>query len=165
MAITVSGPEGLGGAAPALRAVILRTLSLESLEPGEIAVLLGDDARLRELNRRFRGLDRATDVLSFRYDAPGPGARAGRGRARRASVHGELAISLDRSIAQARRFRVTEGEELARLVIHGALHLAGLDHQRPSERRHMRAFEDRALAHAATAARRLDRALAAWRAA
>ena len=57
---------------------------------------------------------------------------------------------MDRVREQAKRFRVSEGEELARLVVHGALHLAGLDHQKPVERRAMRAHEDAVLA-AATA--------------
>lgn len=63
---------------------------------------------------------------------------------------------------QASRFRCTRGRELARLVVHGTLHLAGLDHRTPSERRHMRAREDAVLGRARAAVealeRRLDRA-------
>jgi ssRNA-specific RNase YbeY (16S rRNA maturation enzyme) len=74
-------------------------------------------------------------------------------------VNGDLVVSMERVAEQARRFRVTRGEELARLVVHGALHLAGLDHHRAAERRHMRAREDAALAAARAATRRLEAAL------
>ena len=71
----------------------------------------------------------------------------------------DLVISLDRARDQARRFRVSEGAELARLVIHGALHLAGLDHRRPVERRRMRARENAVLKSQRTSVQALERAL------
>src|SRR5437867_1242379 len=85
-----------------LRALARRALALEGRSSGEIGIVLGDDALLRDLNRRYRGLDRATDVLSFPYgdeDAP---------------VDGDIVISIDRAVVQARRFRVSLGRELAR---------------------------------------------------
>jgi ssRNA-specific RNase YbeY (16S rRNA maturation enzyme) len=66
---------------------------------------------------------------------------------------------MERVEEQARRFGVSRGAELARLVIHGALHLAGLDHQRPAARRHMRAREDAAMAAGRAHAARLEGAL------
>lgn len=127
---------------------------------------LADDALLRALNRDFRGLDKATDVLSFGYDASGelamPESLATVGRdGRPEPVSGDLVISMDRVRAQALRFRVSEGEELARLVVHGALHLAGLDHQKPAERRAMRAREDAVLAAAAAPVKALAKAMRA----
>jgi len=134
-------------AAP-LRALIRATLALESARPAEIGVVLADDAALRALNRRWRGIDRATDVISFPYFA------GGRGRTR--LVAGDLAISMDRAFEQARRYRVTRGRELARLVIHGTLHLLGHDHHRLAERRVMRRAEARALREAHDTVRALD---------
>jgi rRNA maturation RNase YbeY len=134
-------------AAP-LRAVVLAALALEGRRPGEVAIVLADDAKLRDLNRRWRGLDRATDVLSFGYDEGGDDA-----------VDGDVVVSLDRVRVQARRFRASRGRELARVVIHGALHLAGLDHQGAVERRRMRAREDRVLRAAREAIAELDGAL------
>ena len=124
--------------------------------------MLADDATLRDLNRRWRGIDRATDVLSFEY---GDVATRSRRRAAplradtSAPVNGDLVISLDRMRDQAKRYRVSEGRELARLVIHGALHLAGLDHQRAAERRHMRAQEYAILKRVAAPVAELDRRL------
>jgi probable rRNA maturation factor len=109
-----------------------RALGKEDRRAGEIAIVLTGDAELRELNRRWRGIDRATDVLSFPYEtAP--------------AVSGDLVISLDRLREQAKRYGVSLGRELARLVVHGALHLAGHDHHRVAERRLMRTRENAVL--------------------
>ena len=143
------GRRGRPGLAAALRALVAAALVLEGRRAGEITVWLADDAALRALNRRWRGLDRATDVLSFVYTLH----RDGR-------IDGDLAISLERVAAQARRYRVSRGRELARLAVHGALHLAGHDHHRAAERRQMRGAENRALRAAAAQIRALDRSLA-----
>jgi probable rRNA maturation factor len=169
MPISVATPRSLRGLGPALRAIVCRTLAGEDRRAGEIAIVLTDDAALRTLNRRWRGIDRATDVLSFEYDAPPEEPRLavmlGRGRAtaaRRRPISGDLVISLDRMAEQAKRHRVSRGRELARLVIHGALHLAGHDHHRAAERRLMRARENAALRAAKAEIARLDRALARY---
>ena len=138
----------LGGRAAPLRAAVREALALEGRRAGEVAVVLADDARLRDLNRRWRGLDRTTDVLSFGYDEGGD-----------AEVDGDIVVSLERVRAQARRFRVGPGRELARVVVHGALHLAGLDHEAAGERRRMRAREDRVLRGLREAITELDAAL------
>jgi probable rRNA maturation factor len=148
MPVSVVSPRGLTGVAAPLRAAVLAALALEGRRAGEVAVVLADDAKLRELNRQWRDLDRATDVLSFGYDEGGDD-----------EVDGDIAVSLERVRDQAKRFRVTQGRELARVVVHGALHLAGLDHQGAAERRRMRAREDRVLRAAREAIAELDEAL------
>jgi len=72
--------------------------------------LIAGDRELRELNRKFRRKDYATDVLSF------PGT-------------GEIAVSLDRAAAQASERGHSLDQELRILMLHGALHLAGMDHE------------------------------------
>lgn len=84
-----------------------------------IACLITNDARLRRLNREFRGKDEATDVLSF----PSEG---GNGFA------GDVAISMDRARAQAAEHGHSLADELRVLMLHGALHLAGMDHETDS---------------------------------
>lgn len=148
MPVSVASPRGLVGVAAPLRAVVVAALALEGRHPGEVAVVLADDAKLRDLNRRWRGLDRATDVLSFGYDDGGGDA-----------VDGDVVVSLERVRVQAKRFRASRGRELARVVIHGTLHLAGLDHRGAAERRRMRAREDRVLRAAREAIAELDEAL------
>lgn len=147
--IGVSTPPGYRAVAVPLRAIVLATLALEGRKAGEIGVRLTGDAELRELNRQWRGIDRATDVLSFDYDDE-PGVR----------VSGDLVVSLDRMADQARRYRVSRGRELARLIVHGALHLSGHDHHSAGERRLMRLAEAKGLRAAARFVGSLDRALA-----
>ena len=162
MPISVRSPRSLASLAPALRALVRAALRSEGRRAGEIGLLLADDATLRRLNRDWRGLDRATDVLSFGYDeARAPRSLGARFARRSAPIHGDLAVSMDRVRVQARRFRVTPGEELARLVVHGALHLAGYDHRHAAERRDMRRREDRALRAASAPVRALARSRAA----
>jgi len=148
MPVSVVSPRGLTGVAAPLRAAVLTALALEGRRAGEVAVVLADDAKLRELNRQWRDLDRATDVLSFGYDEGGDD-----------EVDGDIVVSLERVREQAKRFRVTPGRELTRVVVHGALHLAGLDHQGAAERRRMRAREDRVLRAAREVIAELDEAL------
>jgi len=85
---------------------------------GEVAVLLARDKTLKKLNWQFRGKDKATDVLSF--------PPAGLGIKKYA---GDLAISFETAWRQAEEHGHTVGEELRILMLHGLLHLAGMDHE------------------------------------
>ena len=132
----------------AIAAYAHKVLAREGVRRAEVTIVLADDALLRTLNRTWRRIDRATDVLSFTYrdtgegEANGPAAAAEvRGRA----LEGELYVSLARVLAQARRYRHSPGAEMARLVTHGLLHLCGHDHMAAGERRVMRAAEKTAL--------------------
>ena len=87
--------------------------------------LLTDDDELRKLNRQFRNKHKATDVLSF------PSAMSGAVIDGERSA-GDLAISLDRARAQAKEFGHRIGDEIRILMLHGALHLSGLDHETDS---------------------------------
>ncbi len=83
--------------------------------------LITTDAELRRLNRDFRGKDEITDVLSFPVPGswpPAPGPRLG-----------DLAISLPRARAQAGRFGHALEQEIRILMLHGLLHLLGMDHE------------------------------------
>jgi probable rRNA maturation factor len=102
-----------------------------------VSLLIVDDAAIRRLNREWRGIDRATDVLSF---------PAGEDPSR---VLGDIVISGPRAVEQARRYRVTTTQELRRLLVHGILHLMGYDHVKRQERQAMRAKEDELLRVAA----------------
>jgi probable rRNA maturation factor len=84
--------------------------------------LLTTDAELRRLNRRFLGKDRPTDVLSFPAPPPLPGERRG------PRFLGEIAISVERASRQARRFGHSLEQEIGILMLHGLLHLKGMDH-------------------------------------
>ncbi len=81
---------------------------------GRFLCLLTNDHELRRLNREFRGKDEPADVLSF----PEPAGDS----------LGEIAISVNRAAAQAREFGHTLEDEIKILMLHGVLHLLGLDH-------------------------------------
>lgn len=82
------------------------------------------DARMRELNRDFRGKDRATDVLSF----PARHAAGETGDAFD-NYLGDIVISTDTAMRQAKDANLTFEREVQELVIHGVLHLCGYDHE------------------------------------
>lgn len=84
--------------------------------------MLTTDAAVRKLNRQFRGMNKATDVLSFPAE-PIPGFKGSEQPA------GDLAISVETARKQAAAFAHPLGTELKVLVLHGLLHLAGYDHE------------------------------------
>jgi probable rRNA maturation factor len=88
---------------------------------GVVNVALVSDATMRRLNRRYRGVDRVTDVLSFPA-APAPKGRAG-------EFLGDLAIATGLAGRQARRLGHSTAKELRILALHGLLHLLGYDHE------------------------------------
>ncbi|MGI9592717.1 MAG: rRNA maturation RNase YbeY [Myxococcota bacterium] len=102
----------------------------------ELSVALVDDARMRELNAGYRGRDRPTDVLSFSLVE-------GEGAEHRGRLLGDVVIGVETAVRQARRRRGGLDAEVARLLIHGTLHLLGHDHQRDDQARVMRAEERR----------------------
>jgi len=87
---------------------------------GAVDVLVTSNAEMKSLNRRFRGKDRPTDVLSF------PRAREDA----RKQFAGEIAISADIAARNARALGHSPAQEVKILVLHGILHLRGYDHER-----------------------------------
>lgn len=81
------------------------------------ACLIANDAELRRLNREFRKKDYATDVLSF------PSGQA-------LGFLGDIAISFERAECQAAEYRHSAEEEIKILMLHGVLHLLGMDHEK-----------------------------------
>ena len=90
---------------------------------GEVAIALVGDRKMRTLNQRFRGIDRATDVLAFPVDRSG--ARAPRDAPR---ILGDIVIATGVARRQARAVGQPLETELRRLALHGLLHLLGYDH-------------------------------------
>src|SRR5262245_52231619 len=76
------------------------------------------DKTIRQLNRQFRGVDKATDVLSFPAGDEADGSNLG-----------DIAISVDTATTQAKENGLTFDEEVAQLILHGLLHLSGYDHE------------------------------------
>jgi probable rRNA maturation factor len=86
---------------------------------GTVSIALVGDATVRALNRNFRGIDRATDVLSFPWDTASDPSR----------FFGDIVIARGVARRQARRAGHSELTELRVLALHGLLHLLGYDHE------------------------------------
>ena len=109
----------------------------EHLPDAEVSVLLIGDAAMRTLNRRYRGKDRTTDVLSFPL-------REGKFSGVQHHLLGDIVISVPAAARQAKAAGETLLEEIDRLLVHGFLHLLGYDHERDgAEARRMEALERR----------------------
>jgi probable rRNA maturation factor len=95
------------------------TKALEAIGNGESAATIAfvSDGRIRELNRQFRGVDKATDVLSFPADEPDE------------LNLGDIAVSVETAAAQAKENGLSFDDEIAQLILHGLLHLSGYDHE------------------------------------
>lgn len=100
-------------------------LNLHGQAQAEVSVLLTDDESMRELNRRFRGVDEPTDVLSF-PGPPGPHMPLG-----------DIAISVPFAERGAKARGVSTSEEAAFLALHGGLHLLGWEDQTEDQREEM----------------------------
>ena len=106
------------------RAFALSVLAELGKEGWDLSVLLCDDRFIRGLNLQYRDRDEPTDVLSFEQ---GEAYRDPDGAER--FLAGDIVISLDSLARNADEAGVARGEELSRLLIHGILHLAGMDHE------------------------------------
>ena len=100
---------------------------------GEIGYLFVDDEKILEVNREYLGHDYYTDIITFDY-CEGD------------TLNGDLVISLDTVRTNAEKFHKAYDEELHRVIIHGILHLCGINDKGPGEREQMEAAENRALA-------------------
>ena len=100
---------------------------------GEIGYLFCDDEKILEVNREYLQHDYYTDIITFDYDEDD-------------IISGDLVISLDTVRTNAEQFDKTYEEELYRVIIHGILHLCGINDKGPGEREIMEAAENKALA-------------------
>ena len=100
---------------------------------GEIAYIFVDDEKILEVNRQYLGHDYYTDIITFDYCEGDV-------------ISGDLFISLDTVRTNAEQVGATYEEELHRVIIHGILHLCGINDKGPGEREIMEAAEDKALA-------------------
>jgi probable rRNA maturation factor len=111
-------------------------LSAAGLAGAGLSLSFVGDRAMRRLNREHRGKDRPTDVLSFPLFEPFavPRKRSGGGPE---LLLGDVVISLDTALRQAREYDASLDDEVERLLIHGILHLIGHDHELPDERKRM----------------------------
>jgi probable rRNA maturation factor len=108
----------------------LKALSLLGLKRAELSLLFASPARVRSLNREYRGIDRSTDVLAFPiYSSQRAFPKEG------PFLLGDIVINPARARKQAREYGHTLKREIRILLVHGLLHLLGLDHEGSAYRR------------------------------
>jgi len=146
VALDISIPSLLWRGLPRARALARETIAAAVAESGlakgqgaEISLCLADDARLRALNLRWRGVDKPTNVLSF------PAADAGRAPAESLTL-GDIALAYETLSREASELGVPLADHYRHLVAHGFLHLLGYDHETAREAERMEALETRIMA-------------------
>jgi probable rRNA maturation factor len=129
---------GALGDIEALSARALEAAAKRTGEAGEVAVLLTNDAEMRALNKQWRDIDKATDVLSFPSDGPEfPGEPR----------HlGDIAIGHETAMQDAETMNRPFAGHFSHLLIHGFLHLVGYDHIEPEDAAVMEPLEAEILA-------------------
>ena len=137
--IRVSAPRGRRVRLPERRVLLRRArrvLAELGARDAELSLVLAADPEMAELNAHFRGREGPTDVLSFSL-LEGAGAEF------RGGLLGDVVIGVEVAARQARRAGRSLDDEVARLLIHGVLHLLGWDHERAAQAKRMRAQERR----------------------
>ena len=116
-----------------IRRAIEETLDYEQYQnPTEVSVTFVDNAGIREMNKKFRGIDRATDVLSFPlFDFEGESEEPPVDELK--GMLGDIVLSLEQAQKQAVEYGHSFEREAAFLTAHSMLHLLGYDHERGDE--------------------------------
>lgn len=99
---------------------------------GEVGYMFVDDEKILEVNKEYLGHDYYTDIITFDYDEGDV-------------INGDIVISLDTVRSNAEMLGKPYDEELHRVIIHGVLHLCGINDKGPGEREIMESHENRAL--------------------
>jgi probable rRNA maturation factor len=114
-----------------VRRAVTRAAAAVSTSKGELAIVLADDCSIRLLNRDWRGVDAATNVLSFPAK-PANGNKSANGK-KPAEHLGDIVLAFETIAREARGEGKPFAHHLAHLAVHGFLHLVGYDHERDKD--------------------------------
>lgn len=113
-----------------LKELLKEIISGSKMKPGELSIILTNDDNLRRINVQFLEHDYFTDVITFNYNV-------------NTEINGEIYISMETVGNNALNYNVSLYNELTRVIIHGVLHLTGLNDKSEEELKLMRREEDR----------------------
>lgn len=113
-----------------LKELLKEIISGSEMRPGDLSIILTGDLNLRRINVQFLEHDYFTDVITFNYNEDN-------------NINGEVYISIDTVRSNSINYNVSLDNELTRVIIHGVLHLTGLNDKTSLEREVMRKEEDR----------------------
>ena len=99
---------------------------------GDVGYVFCSDSKILEVNRQYLGHDYYTDIITFDYDEGN-------------TIHGDIFISLDTVKSNSEQYHTPYDQELHRVIVHGILHLCGINDKGPGERAIMEAAEKKAL--------------------
>lgn len=112
---------------------------LYGLDNAEVSITFTDNKHIHEINREYRKVDRPTDVISFALnEGDEPEIEGGAP----INVLGDIIISVEKAVEQAKDYGHSVEREVAFLTVHGMLHLLGYDHMEEEDRKEMRQEED-----------------------
>ncbi|MEA3328180.1 MAG: rRNA maturation RNase YbeY [Candidatus Omnitrophota bacterium] len=115
-----------------LKEIVARALKIEGKDQAEVSILLVDNATIKDLNRRYKGLNRATDVLAFSQQEGESGFLK-----INSNLLGDVVVSINKALTQSRKYKQSFKKELYLYIIHGCLHLLGYDDINPLSRKRM----------------------------
>ncbi len=110
-----------------LDAIIKRVLEHEKVSAANFSIVFVDNAKIQDLNKNYRHIDKVTDVISFAFEDNGKLLY------NKIRFLGEIYICIPKMISQAKEYQHSEVRELAFLTVHGLLHLLGYDHMTKKE--------------------------------
>lgn len=116
-----------------------RVLAAHPLSGGQVQAVFTSDEHMATMNEKYRGKATTTDVLSFDYGEP---QSADMDELQDEWTRGEIFISVERAAEQASDRGIAKSAELARLLVHGLLHLSGYDHHTTEELKEMELLTD-----------------------
>ena len=111
-----------------IEAIVKKVLKEENIKRADLSIVLAGDALMRKMNKKFFSKNETTDVLAFDLRFPGE---------KSAALTADVVVCRDRAVLMAQRLKVPLGQELARYIIHGILHLAGYDDTTPAQKSKM----------------------------
>lgn len=122
-----------------VKEAVLKVGELYALTNAEVSITLTDNPHIHEINREYRNVDRPTDVISFALNEGDEPEIEGEIPV---NMLGDIIISVEKAIEQAKEYGHSTRRELAFLTVHGMLHLLGYDHIEEADRVEMRKEED-----------------------
>jgi probable rRNA maturation factor len=142
LSLHICVPSPLWRRLPRARPIARETIAVAAedrglSEGGDVSLCLADDAALRALNLRWRGIDKPTNVLSFPAAAGRPGE---------APMLGDIALAYETLAREAEDLGAPLADHYRHLLVHGFLHLIGYDHETDAEAERMEALEAKILA-------------------